>query len=628
MPTSTPEIGYQDIFKSSPAAILIIDIDAPHYTILDANDAYCHATNTQRCDMIGTSVFGSFPANPTDEVSRNIEMTHYSFQQAIQTKQSHTMANYRYDIPIRGTGEFEERYWTTTNTPILDASGEVRYFIHSPANVTELYKLNQKEQAGIDALKNQRQQLYSSFMQAPLGICIISSGDLVVQMVNDSYLELVGKDRSELEHKGIWEAVPEAADAYAPILNQVINTGEPFFAKEHEVVFIRNGTPESLFLDFVYEPISHVAGENNAVMVIVIDVTDKVLARRRIEEAEERARLAIEAAEIGTFDFDPANDTVVTSERFNAIFGFDGTRTREEFRQRIHKEDLAARQAAHERAAETGKLFYEARLIWPDGSLHWIRIQADVYYNGGDKPYRMLGTVLDITEFKRLQQQKDDFISVASHELKTPMTSVKASMQLLERLIKTQPSSDKIPAFLEKANTSLTKMQHLVDALLNVSKIAAGQLALHKSDFVAADMANECCDHVRLMGTHELILTGDTRLQVYADKERIDQVVVNLVNNAVKYAPDSNKIFLHIAQTGKMAKISVQDFGRGIPPEKLPHLFERYYRVDASGVQFSGLGLGLYISAEIIERHGGQIGVNSVVGEGSTFWFTLPLSSS
>ncbi|MEO7214485.1 ATP-binding protein [Mucilaginibacter sp.] len=628
MSTSTPDIGYQDIFKSSPAAILIVDIDAPYYTILDANDAYCRATNTQRCDMVGTSVFGTFPGNPTDEVSRNIEMTHFSFQQAIQTKQSHTMHNYRYDIPIRGTDEFEERYWTTTNTPILDANGEVRYFIHSPANVTELYKLNQKEQAGIDALKNQRQQLYSSFMQAPLGICIISGGDLVVQMANDSYLELVGKSRSELEHRGIWDAVPEAAEAYAPVLNKVIETGVAFFAKEHEVTMIRKGKPERVFLDFVYEPISDVAGVNNAVMVIAIDVTDKVVARRRIEEAEERARLAIDAAEIGTFDFDPVNDSVVTSDRFNAIFGFDGARPRDEYRQRIHKDDLALRQAAHERAMETGKLFYEVRLVWPDDSLHWIRVQADVYYNGADKPYRMLGTVLDITEFKRLQQQKDDFISVASHELKTPMTSVKASMQLLERLVKTQPSSDRIPVFLEKANTNLTKMQHLVDALLNVSKIAEGQLALHKTDFIAAEMVNECCDHVRLIGTHELILTGDTQLQVHADKERIDQVVVNLVNNAIKYAPDSNKILLHIAQTANMAKISIQDFGRGIPPEKLPHLFERYYRVDASGVQFSGLGLGLYISAEIIERHGGQIGVDSVVGEGSTFWFTLPLKSN
>ncbi|WP_432326205.1 ATP-binding protein [Mucilaginibacter sp. P25] len=292
----------------------------------------------------------------------------------------------------------------------------------------------------------------------------------------------------------------------------------------------------------------------------------------------------------------------------------------------LHPDDLELRNNAHKTALTTGKLFYEARIIWPNGSLRWIRAQGKVYYGSINKPLRILGTLLDITEFKHLQQQKDDFISVASHELKTPMTSIKASMQLLDRLIKVDPSSDKIPQFINRGNSSLNKMQQLVDSLLNVSKITAGQLALHKTHFLAAQMINECCDHVRLAGTHELELTGDTDLELYADRQRIDQVVVNFVNNAVKYAPDSNRIVINISKQDNMAKISVQDFGRGIPPENIPHLFERYYRVDTSGIQYSGLGLGLYISAEIIELHGGEMGVESEVDKGSTFWFTIPLN--
>jgi signal transduction histidine kinase len=206
------------------------------------------------------------------------------------------------------------------------------------------------------------------------------------------------------------------------------------------------------------------------------------------------------------------------------------------------------------------------------------------------------------------------------------MTSIKASMQLLDRLIKVDPSSDKIPQFINRGNSSLNKMQQLVDSLLNVSKITAGQLTLYKTRFLAAQMINECCDHVRLTGTHELELTGDTELELYADRQRIDQVVVNFVNNAVKYAPDSNRIVINISKQGDMAQVSVQDFGKGIPAENIPHLFERYYRVDTSGIQYSGLGLGLYISSEIIERHGGEMGVESEIGKGSTFWFTIPLN--
>jgi signal transduction histidine kinase len=237
----------------------------------------------------------------------------------------------------------------------------------------------------------------------------------------------------------------------------------------------------------------------------------------------------------------------------------------------------------------------------------------------------MLGTVLDITEFKRLQQQKDDFISVASHELKTPMTSLKASIQILDKLIKTGNNPDKVSTFIEKANTSLVKMQHLIESLLNVSRISAGQLGLQKTTFNLADLINESCDHIRMTGDQELIISGDTNLNVTADRVKIEQVVVNLLNNAVKYAPNSKQIIIHIDSRGNVARVSVQDFGDGIAYDKIPHLFERYYRVDSTGVQYSGLGLGLYISAEIIERHGGKIGVKSESGAGSTFWFTLPI---
>src|SRR3981081_670355 len=130
---------YKNIFNCSPAAILVINTDAPIYTILDVNDAYLNATNTHRDELVGRGVFAAFPANPTDEESKNIERTIFSFEQAINTKKAHIMSNYRYDIPIRGTDKFEERYWTTTNTPVMDENGNVKYFIHSPLNVTELY---------------------------------------------------------------------------------------------------------------------------------------------------------------------------------------------------------------------------------------------------------------------------------------------------------------------------------------------------------------------------------------------------------------------------------------------------------------------------------------------------------
>jgi len=474
------------------------------------------------------------------------------------------------------------------------------------------------------ALAESEGRFRSLIGQAPVGICIIRASDLMIQEVNDGYLELVGKKREELENHTIWDAVAEAAESYAPVMQEVIGSGIAFVAKEHEVILIRRGIPESIFVDFVYEPVKNAAGVT-AIMVVAIEVTDKVMARRSIEDVEERIRLAVDAAEIGTFDYDYRTNVMVTSDRFNAIFGLDHAASRKDFLNILHPDDRHLSAEAHERAGQTGKMLYEARLVHADGSIHWMRVQANVYYQ--DKiPVRLLGTLLDITEFKRLQQQKDDFISIASHELKTPITTLKASLQLLDRM-KDNPSANLLPRLIEQSSRSMGKISELVEDLLNVSRMNEGQIKLNKEKFTLAHVLNECCNHVRIAGNHDLIFQGDDQLEVFADEHRIDQVIVNLVNNAVKYAPNSRNIYLIVEQTGQMAKVSVKDNGPGINPDKLPHLFDRYYRADDSGYQVSGLGLGLYISADIIERHGGQIGVESEPGKGSTFWFTLPLNS-
>lgn len=229
----------------------------------------------------------------------------------------------------------------------------------------------------------------------------------------------------------------------------------------------------------------------------------------------------------------------------------------------------------------------------------------------------------DITQRKTDEQRKDDFLSIASHELKTPVTTLKGSLQLLDRY-KGHLEHPIVPKLIDQANVSVMKIINLMDDLLNTTRTNEGQLHLNKTKFVLVEMLNQCCHHVRIEGKHQLVLQGDQQLQVFADEARIDQVVVNLVNNAAKYAANSTEIYLIVEDLGDKARVSVKDAGPGIPEDKLPHLFERYYRADYSGIQYSGLGLGLYISAEIVKRHGGEIGVTSQLGLGSTFWFTLP----
>jgi PAS domain S-box-containing protein len=538
--------------------------------------------------------------------------------------------------------------------PMLDDKGEVCGLIVAANDITEMVKsrqlleksyedqqslneefatINEELATTIDELSTANDDLAISeerfrslIRQAPVGICVIRASDLMVQEVNDEYLELVGKSRADLEKMTLWQALADLADSYAPILQQVIETGKTFVANEHAVTFIREGIEENVFVDFVYEPVKNAGGSVTTIMVVVIDVTLKVLARKSIEDGEQRVRLAVEAAEIGTFEYIYTTDTMVSSDRFNHIFGLDYSVSRAMLLGFIHPDDRHLNEDAHKTAAITGKLFYETRIVHLDGSLHWVRVQGNIFFDSL-QPYRLLGTLLDITEFKHLQQQKDDFISIASHELKTPLTGLKASLQLLDRF-KNNLSAPMVPKLIEQSGRSMNKISELVDDLLNVSRMNGGQIELKRSTFTVADMLNDCCSHVRAEGKFELIFEGDKELEVFADEHRTDQVVVNFVSNAVKYAPDSKEIHLSVERVGNMARIAVRDYGPGIPAAQIPHLFSRYYRAENAESQVSGLGLGLYICADIISRHGGEIGVDSELGKGSTFWFTLPLKGT
>ncbi|MEJ7559450.1 MAG: GAF domain-containing sensor histidine kinase [Pedobacter sp.] len=226
-------------------------------------------------------------------------------------------------------------------------------------------------------------------------------------------------------------------------------------------------------------------------------------------------------------------------------------------------------------------------------------------------------------ELAQSEQRKDDFLSIVSHELKTPITTLKANLQMLER-IKNNPQSAVFPKLVESCTKSVEKINIMVDDLLNMHRYSENQLLLDKTTFGIYDLMLVCCNHVRIDGKHELVVEGDKSILIYADAHRIDQVLVNFVNNAVKYAPDSRTINLKISREEHYVRIAVTDYGPGIPDEYLPHLFDRYWRASHSGKKYTGLGLGLFICAEIVRRHNGEIGVDSELGKGSTFWFTIP----
>lgn len=225
-------------------------------------------------------------------------------------------------------------------------------------------------------------------------------------------------------------------------------------------------------------------------------------------------------------------------------------------------------------------------------------------------------------ELQDIVKRKDEFMSIASHELKTPITTMKASLQILQKM-RLDPRAE---SFIDKATRQVSRLSVLVSDLLDVSSLQAGKIKFYYELFNLNELLNDSIEQIQQsQNTHNIILNGDTDSSVYADRNRLEQVINNLLSNAIKYSPGSDMVIVNVSDGRDEVKVSVTDFGIGIPDDKIANVFDRFYRVDESVQNFSGLGLGLYISSEIMHRHEGNIGVyRNTDAPGSTFWFCLP----
>lgn len=527
----------------------------------------------------------------------------------------------RADLEIDGV--LKTFYFKFTYQPLRNNEGTIWGVLCNATDVTELVNARK-------AVEDSQKDLRSMIVQAPVAICILKGKSFIVDIANDKMIELWGTTNA-IVGKPFFDGLPEAkGQGFEQLLEGVLNTGESFSALERPTDLPRNGKVEKVFVNFVYEALKDNSDSITAVMAVATDVTQQVLARKKVEESEREMRQIADSM--------PQMVWVTDAQGYHKYYNkrwYDFTCTNYEqvkgegWSDLFHPDDRPDAWEKWNHSLATGDT-YEVEYRLKNGNTGeyiWVLGRAVPIYNEEHQIIRWFGTCTDINEHKQLQQHKDDFIGIASHELKTPLTALKASLQLIGRLIKRDPESQMLTRFVDQSNKSIGKLGYLVEDLLNFTRLNEGQLGLNKEDVVLSQLLNDCCQHIRA-DNYKITTTGDLSLSACIDAHRIDQVIVNLVNNAVKYAAESKEITLTIEKLPGYAKVSVTDYGPGIPQEKLEHLFNRYYRVDSSGSQVSGLGLGLFICKEIVSRHKGEIGVNSRLGEGSTFWFTLPLEDS
>src|SRR5712692_3814184 len=304
----------------------------------------------------------------------------------------------------------------------------------------------------------------------------------------------------------------------------------------------------------------------------------------------------------------------------------------------LHPEDVASHYHAWQRALMTGvDALCEVRLRSKEGVYRWHSIYGLAQRSAGGKILLWISICTDIDEQKRTEQalkvseknvrRRDDFISMASHELKTPLAVLKMQTQLLQKRLAKQGSHD-FAAALVRIEAQIQKLERLNRDLLDVSKVQAGRLDYVQETVDLDELLSEIAEAMQqLHPTHTIMRRGTAKTQLVGDRDRLGQVFTNLLSNAIKYSPTADAVELEIGSSAEAITVRVRDHGIGIPQEEREKIFERYYRaVDPSTHALPGLGMGLYLVAEIVKEHGGTITVESERGNGSTFQVTLPLT--
>lgn len=384
----------------------------------------------------------------------------------------------------------------------------------------------------------------------------------------------------------------------------------------------KNDNPQPVHLEH-----NNTAPNHNRLTKRAIDQMND--ANARIIQNEQHLRLAVEAANLGTFMLNISTGHLETSAYCNEIFGLDENQclTINELWNMLEEDRVRIQKALSESISSDCIFDEEFRIVnRADHKIRWIKVVGKVLNTETEKGNTFCGTVSDITEWKKIERKKGDFINLASHELKSPLTSIKAFTQLLQRKLKDCEDSN-ISHLIRRSESQVRRMENLVDGFLNFSKLDNGLLTLNKMPFDFKNFVSEMiADHYTLnVNNHGFELITDAETVLPADKNKIQLVITNLIENAIKYAPSGTPIQVRISSDHNEVKFEIIDQGPGIAEQDALKIFDRFYRVqNADTKQIAGFGIGLYVCKEIIELHQGNIGVESSLGEGSRFWFTLP----
>ncbi|CAN5435007.1 hypothetical protein BH10BAC2_BH10BAC2_38620 [soil metagenome] len=432
----------------------------------------------------------------------------------------------------------------------------------------------------------------------------------IIKLTGKNAEEFIGRSYREMD---IPEAICELFDkSIALVLQQ---------KKMHTIEF--NAANGYSILSSRLVPEINEKGEAVSVMMIHTDITEHKLAEDKLKGSETKFKTLAEALPHLVWMTDEKGKYEYASDSWMQYSGLD-PHLDETWQQLVHPGDMNSLMNTWSKSLSSGQPYVtDARLKNKKGEYRWHVVHGEAIKNKEGEIIKWIGAFTDIHEQKMIEEQKDEFISIASHEMKTPLTTAKGYIELL---LLSLSEENETALYATKANQAVERLNNLVTELLDSSKVQNGQLDYTNTTFDFNELVEETLKNFQLSAkNHKLQKTGNCLRQINADRGRLQQVLINLLSNAIKYSPKADKVLIKIEERDDKIQVSVQDFGVGMSGKHLDKIFDRYYRVLEHAIHFQGLGIGLYISKNIIEKHEGILWAESEPEKGSTFYFTLPV---
>jgi PAS domain S-box-containing protein len=495
-----------------------------------------------------------------------------------------------------------------TITSHRDASQRVEYLICAGRDITERKHAEDELRTLLDAI--------------PHFVWVMRS-DGAAAYANQRWCDYTGMTLEQIQGDGWLELMhPDDRQRVQETWQTAVRTGIPYEV-EHR---IQHGSTED-YCWFLARGIPYRDAQGTILYWVgtCTDIDDQKRIEETLRQSQERASVLMNSNIIG-INVIEGEQIVDANDTFLRMTGYTRDDLRAGRMNEMHMtppEYLTRTQQAHqELATRQSMTSCEKEYVCKDGSRLPVVVGRVVLDH---HPLQAIGFVLDNSAQKQLEQRKDAFISMASHELRTPLTVLKLQTTLLHRQLARQGIPDAAPAIADM-EAQINAITRLVEELLDVSKIQAGRLEYRQERVDLDALLREIVDTMQhLYPSHRILMQGTVRASLVGDRDRLAQVFINLLSNAIKYSPDAQTVEMDLSASPETVTICVRDHGLGIPREQRDRIFERFYRVAAPQQgAISGLGMGLYIVAEIVKRHGGTISVDSEVGRGSTFTVTFP----